>query len=63
MIFQVFTLSIILGGSIGFLMGNITESKHAHKFIKELESDLDAAYREIDELHEFIHANQMKKRG
>ena len=63
MIYQVFILSIFFGGAIGFLVGNFVESNHAHKFIKELESDLDAAYREIDELHEFIHANQMNKRG
>jgi len=58
MLFQVFILSIILGGIIGFLIGGFIEWDRATASIEELESDLISAYREIDELHEHIHQSR-----
>jgi hypothetical protein len=58
MLFQVFILSIVLGGIIGFLIGGFIEWDRATASIKELEDALLSSYREIDELHEHIHQSR-----
>ena len=63
MLFQVFLLSIILGFIIGFLVGGFVEWDKATQVIKELKSDLRAAYRENDDLNEIIYASSQHRQA
>ena len=56
MLFQVFILSLLLGLTIGFLVGGFIEWDSATTAIRQLKSDLRIAHKENDELFENIYA-------
>ena len=56
MLFQIFILSLLLGLTIGFLVGGFIEWDSATTVIRQLKSDLRIAHKENDELFEHIYA-------
>ena len=57
MLLQVFILSVLIGFMFGFIIGGFLEWDRATPINKELRRDLIAAYKENEELREYIHAS------
>jgi len=54
---QIVLLSLALGGTLGWLVGNFQEWDYSRPRLRQLEDELFAAYGELDELRDMIYSN------
>jgi hypothetical protein len=54
---QIVLLSLALGGTVGWLIGNFQEWDYSRPRLRQLENELFATYAELDEMRDIIYTN------